>query len=305
MIKPKPVEMNKETNRRRPALAILLALSAIIALAMTQAPPGKPQTARPADEDALQKAAAVKDPQGLASTEIVVVGTVHAATAKYSSQDLVRIFQKVRPDVILYEYPADMMTAAFEFKSVSKDSLEQQAVLEYVKQTGAKIRPYDIAGRNAFYERTNYFARQRQGNQALSALIDAKGLSAEAQKIVDALDAADARRDAIGKSDPLTINSFQADAVIDEKQWLMNQGIPEVVRLTPALKDSGAFWDLSRAYWIRRNNEMVRNIRRFAAEFPGKRLVVLCGFEHRYYLRSHLYDGDGPPDYILKEYWEY
>jgi hypothetical protein len=106
-------------------------------------------------------------PQAL--TEIVVVGTVHAATPKYSVQDLVRILQKVKPDVILFEYPADMMTPAFEFKSVAKDSLEQQAVLEYVKQSGAKIRPYDIAGRNAFYERTNCFARQRQGNQELNA----------------------------------------------------------------------------------------------------------------------------------------
>jgi pheromone shutdown protein TraB len=47
-------------------------------------------------------------------TEIVVVGTVHTATEKYSVQDLVRILQRVRPDVILFEYPADMMTPGFE-----------------------------------------------------------------------------------------------------------------------------------------------------------------------------------------------
>ena len=103
-----------------------------------------------------------------------MVGTVHAATEKYSAGDLIRILQKVRPDVILYEYPADMMTPAFEFKSVAKDSLEQQAVLEYVKQSGAKIRPYDIDGRNDFYKRTNYFARQRQSNQELNAKIEAR-----------------------------------------------------------------------------------------------------------------------------------
>jgi hypothetical protein len=51
--------------------------------------------------------------------------------------------------------------------------------------------------RNAFYERTNYFARQRQCNRELGAQIDTKRLSAEAQKVVDALDAANARRDAI------------------------------------------------------------------------------------------------------------
>jgi hypothetical protein len=240
-----------------------------------------------------------------APAEIVVVGTVHAATAKYSVHDLELILQRIKPDVILYEYPADMMTPEFEFKSVLKNSLEQQAVIEYVKRSGAKIRPYDIDGRNAFYERTNFFALQRQYNKELNAQIDKKGLGVEAQKIVDSLDAADARRDAIGQSDPLTINSFQADAAINDKQWLMNQGIPEIVRLTPGLKSGEVFWNASRAYWIRRNNEMVRNIKRLAAEFAGKRLVVLCGFEHRYYLRSHLYDWDEQPGYIVKEYWEY
>ena len=240
-----------------------------------------------------------------APTEIVVVGTVHAATEKYSAQDLVRILQRVKPDVILFEYPADMMTPGFEFKSVVKDALEQQAVLEYVKQTGAKIRPYDIDGRNAYYERTNYFARQRQCNQELNSQIDSKGLSADAQKIVDALDAANARRDVIGRSAPMAINSFQADAAISDKQWLANQGIPEIVRLTPGLKGCEEFWNASRAYWIRRNNDMLRNIKRFAAEFAGKRLVVLCGYEHRYYLRAHLYDWDERPGYLVKEYWEY
>ncbi len=254
---------------------------------------------------ALSILGAIGGPAPQTPTEIVVVGTVHTATEKYSARDLVQILQRIKPDVILFEYPADMMTPGFEFKSIEKDSLEQKAVLDYVRQTAAKIRPYDIDGRNAYYERTNYFARQRQCNQELNAHIDTKKLSAEALKIVGALDVANAGRDAIGISDPMAINSFNADTAINEKQWLMSDGIPEIVRLTPALKGCEAFWDASRAYWIRRNNEMLRNIRRFATEFAGKRLVVLCGYEHRYYLRSHLYDWDEQPNYIVKEYWEY
>jgi hypothetical protein len=116
-----------------------------------------------------------------ARTEIVVVGTVHEATAKYTAQDLLQILQKVRPDVVLYEYPADMMTPDFEFKSVAKGSLEQEAVLEYVKQSGAKIRPYDIDGRNVYYARTNFFARQKQCNEELDARVDAKKLTPDAR----------------------------------------------------------------------------------------------------------------------------
>jgi hypothetical protein len=77
------------------------------------------------------------------------------------------------------------------------------------------------------------------------------------------------------------------------------------VPLTPALKGCEPYWDSARAYWTRRNTEMLHNIKRYATEFAGKQLLVLCGYEHRYYLRSHLYDWAEQPTYVLREYWEY
>lgn len=238
-------------------------------------------------------------------TEIVIIGTVHEETENFRIQDLVGILKRVKPDVILFELPAEMMTPSYEFKE-TLNSLEQGAVIEYVRISGANIRPYDIDGRNAFYQRTNYFERSRQCNDELDVQINKKKMSPEAQKIVDSLLAANARLNAIEMSDPMTINSFQADAAINERQWLVNQGIPEIVRLTQDLKGCETFWDLSSAEWIRRNNQMVANIKRYSVEFQGKRLVVICGLSHRYYLRSHLYDWrDKPPAYTLKEYWQY
>jgi hypothetical protein len=238
-------------------------------------------------------------------TEIVVVGTVHSRTANYSADDLLRILQQVKPDVVLFEYPPEMMTPAFEFPTIDADNLEQRATLAYVKQTGAKIRPYDVAGRNALYQETKYFDEQRRCNAELDASVSKGRLGAEARRVLSLLEAANARRDGIGQSGPRAINSFETDTAISEKQWLMGQGIPELVRVTPDLRGCEAFWNLSRAYWVRRNNEMVNNIRRLAREFAGRRLVVLCGYEHRYYLRSHLFDWERQPDYVVKEYWEY
>jgi hypothetical protein len=61
-----------------------------------------------------------------------------------------------------------------------------------------------------------------------------------------------------------------------------------------------------RAEWIRRNNQMITNIKRYSEELLGQRLVVISGFEHRYYLHRHLYDcRDVPPNYTVKEYWQY
>jgi hypothetical protein len=237
-------------------------------------------------------------------TEIVIIGTPHAETESFRIQDFVEILNKVKPDVILFELPAERMTSSYEFKIIQEDSLPQQAVLEYVKQTDAKIRSYDIEGRDAFYQRIN--DREIQCNQELNAAINKKRLDPEAQKIFDLLMAANRKRDSIAQSEAAVINSFLSDLAVNERIWLAKEGIPEIVRLTPELKECRAFWDMSRAEWIRRNNQMITNIKRYSVEFQGQRLVVICGFEHRYYLHSHLYDWrDEPPNYAVKEYWQY
>ena len=53
--------------------------------------------------------------------------------------------------------------------------------------------------------------------------------------------------------------------------------------------------------WQERNQIMARHIRETACKFPGKRLVVLAGAEHRYILRELLAKA---PEVELKEFYE-
>ena len=48
-----------------------------------------------------------------------------------------------------------------------------------------------------------------------------------------------------------------------------------------------------------------RNIGNYAREFPGKRIIVMCGFEHRYYLRLLLAERASTDGFVLREFWEY
>ncbi|MGA2260840.1 MAG: tetratricopeptide repeat protein [Acidobacteriota bacterium] len=84
-----------ETYRRLLALATMLALSAIIVLAQTQAPPPKPQGTRPADEEALQKAAVIKDPQEHAEALIKVVNDYPRAV--YIRNVIFYLMRSLRP----------------------------------------------------------------------------------------------------------------------------------------------------------------------------------------------------------------
>ncbi|NIM06295.1 MAG: hypothetical protein GTO55_07910, partial [Armatimonadetes bacterium] len=53
--------------------------------------------------------------------------------------------------------------------------------------------------------------------------------------------------------------------------------------------------------WNKRNGHMADNIARIASQFPGKRIVVITGAEHRYILRDLLSE---KPNIVLKEFWE-
>ena len=56
-------------------------------------------------------------------------------------------------------------------------------------------------------------------------------------------------------------------------------------------------------FWITRNDAMVGHIIAWARSSPGKTVLVLCGFEHRYYLRNAL-DGRARSEGIaVREYW--
>ncbi len=65
------------------------------------------------------------------------------------------------------------------------------------------------------------------------------------------------------------------------------------------------YWELERSFQAKRDQEMTRNIARYGNEFMGQRLAVICGGEHRNYLRrSFLFvDIEGPA--VLKECWDY
>lgn len=53
--------------------------------------------------------------------------------------------------------------------------------------------------------------------------------------------------------------------------------------------------------WGSRNAIMADNIERIAREYPGMRIVFLCGAEHRYILRRLLQDRAG---IVVREYYE-
>ena len=239
-------------------------------------------------------------------TEVVVIGTVHNDTAYFKAETLADILKKVTPDLILLEFDSSFFDSSFalldKYQAISLES-RTATILQRVSKI--KVRPYDIEGRNKFYAEHNYFKLEGELNRELSRLYGNNGLSVEAKLLFETLLSLSAIRDSFGAERPEVINSSACDTALEKKQYYSFKGIRRIIELTPALKEFDAFGSLADDFWARRNEEMTKNIIRHSKEFQGKRIVVLCGYEHRYYLRKRLKEQEPKENFVVREYWNY
>ena len=93
----------------------------------------------------------------------------------------------------------------------------------------------------------------------------------------------------MGSTQPLAaLNSAAADSLTQRRQNSQYHQLKTIVDEDEKLREFRAFYEVNERYWAIRNRTMVRNIACYVALYPGRRLVVLCGFNHRYYLRREL-----------------
>jgi hypothetical protein len=236
----------------------------------------------------------------------VVVGTVHGATPRFSVDTLVAILDRVGPAVILVELDSSFLDDSSRIRpEYQAISLENVAATRFSTRTGTPLLPYDIEGRNRIYQQQDYFARQRRLSETIGQLDGRGTLVPEAKGLLRELDDLSAIRDAIGADRAVVINSAASDTAIRQKQEYSYAGLRRIIELTPGLGEFVDFWRWAGEFWIRRNETMHATIVRIAARFPGRRIVVLCGYEHRYYLRSLLRPDDSAGSLRLREYWDY
>lgn len=256
------------------------------------------QSISPVEVDSLQ-------PQ-VAPTEVVVIGTVHSPTEYYTEDVLIDIFARVQPDVILLELERSFFTDSLMLKPQMQDlSLETRAIVRYQRETGVPIRPYDIEGRNAFYETNGYFRMEQETGRAVSNLYEHNQLSTEARYLFESLLNFSHLRDNFLYDRPEVINSRACDVAIERKQSFLFKGLRRIAKITPMLGPYRDYTVAADEFWTKRNEAMVQNILGYIREYPGKRIAVVCGFEHRYYLLASLQRDYPGLKYQLREYWSY
>lgn len=117
-------------------------------------------------------------------TEFVLLGTVHSPTENFNADSLYNIFDKIKPDVILYEVDSSFFTDDFHFKNKLKGN-EYLATTRYMENHQVIVRPYDFTGRNEY--RIEIGSRPTDGKalKMLDSLFQTKQLGKECSDIYE------------------------------------------------------------------------------------------------------------------------
>ncbi len=150
--------------------------------------------------------------------------------------------------------------------------------------------------------------------QLLDSLYRAGALSPQENEIVKTYYELSQQLDAIATKSPKGFNNSNTDSICQQRQYFQHKRLTQITNerkefasrfVTKSDGEKISYrngYQLWADFWDLRNKTMARNILKTAEQNPGKRIVVLTGFFHRYYLLNELKSGN---NILIKEYYEY
>jgi hypothetical protein len=243
---------------------------------------------------------------GIDTTSIVVVGTVHNGTERFTNDSLFNIIKRVHPDLILMELDSSFFTPSMTLKSEFQQiTLETSVLTKYVNSDKVMIRPYEIEGRNKIYQDNKYFEQQKELSKALNQATRHNLIQGESKLLLEAIIRFDEITQAFASDFPNVINSYSCSVAMDSKQYYANEGMIKIVASMPSLNQFISFATFKRDFWVKRNDTMVKKIIGWNNLLQPKIILILCGFEHKYYLINSLKNQNTANNFKLREYWTF
>jgi hypothetical protein len=226
-----------------------------------------------------------------AQTIVTIIGTAHFKTSSFDADTLYKILNAIKPDVILQELDTALMDHDGNYKgrAILDTGNEHIASVRYKRtNTNVIFRPFDIAGRSVYYSSHNTFANENKLWKDIDSLFKKGEISKDNMQIVSVLYAANSTLNILYDMNVKTLNSkdYMRMAAFGE-DWLYNKQL-EVIAGTPGLKRWYDFFKDDGDFWATRNHAMINNILGYIKTFKGKKIVVLTGAMHKYFLTDSL-----------------
>lgn len=238
-------------------------------------------------------------------TNIIIIGTLHKNSKKYTGDILYQILVAIEPSVILEELSDEFYTESGELKKARNIELqEDHALNKYEKLRNIPIKPYDIYNRQEQIKNIQLFKNYKDLFTDIDRLLKKKALSDNETRIInDAYEAMKKRDQFISRNRCKRINSIDFDKIIIEKEEKWNRVVKEVIPNNEMLKKYSSFCIADKIFWNERTAAMVQNIVNKSKN--ERTVVVLAGAEHRPELFMLLKQEEKTNDVKIMEYWEY
>lgn len=244
-------------------------------------------------------------------TQVIIIGTIHGAhhrNTKYTCEELKEIILSLKPDVILNELPlsqVDPNGRPIERLRDKQTCPECWATDTVATQLGIRQIAFDRPDRQQRFKETKFFERRERASETLKKWLEQ--LEKENSESFDLKInqlweyAYQVKDDLRENASPNVVNSEAYDSAVRMVYLLWFDIVPNILKKYPGYETLIKHYNFERDEWQERNSIMANNIIKAAKEYPGKRLVVVTGCEHRYILRDLLKDEESIE---LKEYWQ-
>lgn len=222
----------------------------------------------------------------------MIIGTIHSGNKYFNHKTLFNYLEKNNPDVILQEQATSFKRVfglrTAKFLRFWKPSIEQLALQKY----STRYRNVEILGFDtAFDSKGNYkkkiikFERDffDSFNNVKKSFADSLVYAEYANK----------RNEYYNFLFNVNLIRLNKPDVINMTRALYEQEEKYILPLAKKyIQDSSLvnMYEKEMTFWYTRNWYMVKQIKNYSKIFAGKRIIILTGFNHKYFLTDKLLD---------------
>lgn len=255
-------------------------------------------------------------------TAVCILATVHQANPNYNADSIVAILTSFQADLILTE--EDSMLFETYHKAYNQtlqkpllarvgrsfgfgrpEEIEGRAVRKYkISHPAVDIRPFDYEGRNAFFEIHNTFFNENKVSNRLETLTSNHSLTQEHATIWGTYENMNDTLNKLSSQTPHSINQQAYYDLTERRQDYQYNKVAEIVNANDSLKEYRVFYKTNADFWDIRNKKMAEHILNFIRQYPQKRIMILTGSMHKYYLLKELGMLQDEYKFRLREYYE-
>lgn len=226
---------------------------------------------------------------------IYIIGNVHDSTLNYNSETLFKILDNIKPDIILHEVDSLIME---NYKNgINSSGNEIEASNLFIKKYPNTIRlPYDFERKKEYKRRTGIIPVDDLTTDLIESLNSKGLLSRIDKKNYNKYIKLTNELFEISKMKPKKFNNKKTDFIVKKRQKYQYKKLLNIVKNRDEFKEKFVIkpnnekisyregYILACKFWDIRNRIMAKNIINIIESNPSKKIVVLTGFMHRYYL---------------------